>query len=202
MEHAKKLIVMDPRMIRPSMKDKSLSNLDRVISETLNGDMTDDEKAKRYAIALRNYKYYDAPPPPPPIKETIESDVLTSVEPDIQHKAKQILDRLKKNPDVKWSPKGELIYRQTLIQNSNVVDLISDILKKKTATAPAGWAEFSDGLKAVNAPREFIHNLDRWKYMNPPVYHPKKVTKSGGNNVVGSNSKKATKRKSHNWVEY
>jgi len=64
MEHTKKFVLVDPRFVRPSMRDKVLSRLDTDISSILNNDETDEVKVKSYIAALTRYKNLTAPPKP------------------------------------------------------------------------------------------------------------------------------------------
>lgn len=64
MEHTKKFVLMDPRFVRPSMRDKVLSSLDSDISNILNSDATDEAKTKSYVSALSRFKTYLAPTKP------------------------------------------------------------------------------------------------------------------------------------------
>jgi hypothetical protein len=70
MEHAKKLMLVDPSVYerqqlpqqqqqQQSMPQKTLSYMDKEISETLNGDASDDVKAKLYIAVLKKYKAFD-----------------------------------------------------------------------------------------------------------------------------------------------
>jgi hypothetical protein len=75
MEHTKKFVLVDPRFVRPTMRDKVLSGLDTDISNILNSDDTDEIKAKNYITALARFRNYSVPPrseeikplPPPPL---------------------------------------------------------------------------------------------------------------------------------------
>ena len=74
MDHTKKFVLVDPRFARPSMLDKTLSGLDNDISIILNGDDSDEIKAKKYISALARFKNYSSPPksrevntPPAPV---------------------------------------------------------------------------------------------------------------------------------------
>lgn len=165
MEYAKKMMLVEPRLMRPSMREKSLSKLDEMIEETLTSDLPDDEKAKRYTMTLNKFRYYDEPPVTPVAKK--DDDILQSIQSNQQYKAKRLLQQLKKNSDIKFDDDGQIIYRQSLVPNSNISDLLTDVLKKKTTVAPVGWQQFSDSLKASNIGRELVVNEDRWKYMNP-----------------------------------
>ena len=64
MEHTKKFVLIDPRFVKPSMRDKVLSRLVTDISTILNSDETDEGKVKSYVTALARYKNLTAPPKP------------------------------------------------------------------------------------------------------------------------------------------
>ena len=66
MEHTKKFVLVDPRFVKPSMRDKALSGLDTDISNILNSDESDEIKARNYISALARYKNISAPPKPTP----------------------------------------------------------------------------------------------------------------------------------------
>jgi len=62
MEHAKKLMLVEPKLFRASMREKTLSRLDEEIENTLNSELSDSDKALKYIDALRRYKYYGEEP--------------------------------------------------------------------------------------------------------------------------------------------
>src|SRR2546425_10091228 len=64
MEHAKKFVLVDPRFVRPSMRDKALSALDTDISNILNSNDSDEFKAKSYMSAASRFRSLSAPPKP------------------------------------------------------------------------------------------------------------------------------------------
>lgn len=61
MEHTKKFVLVDPRFVRPSMRDKVLSELDSNISQILNSDESDEIKAKNYISTLSRFRNYSTP---------------------------------------------------------------------------------------------------------------------------------------------
>ena len=151
MEHAKKYILVDPQMYRPSLPEKSLSGLDLEIKTILNNDLPDDEKAKMYSSVLKKYKTYDNSTKIPEPKPTI--DLTDTLPPNQQYKVKKLWRLVKDNPDIDWSDKGELIYKQNLIPNSHVSDLFSDALStKRPVQGPIGWEEFDDVLDSSKVP--------------------------------------------------
>ena len=69
MEHTKKFVLVDPRFVKPSMRDKALSGLDVDISKILDSDEPDEVKSMNYVAALTRYKRYsDTPKPAPPVR--------------------------------------------------------------------------------------------------------------------------------------
>ena len=149
MDHAKKYVLVDPQMYRPSLPEKSLSGLDREIRAILDNDIPDDEKAKLYTQTLKKYKTYDnntkTPEPKP------EIDLSDTLPPSQQYKVKKLWRLVKDNPDIDWSNRGELIYRQRLIPNSHISDLFGDALATKRLGV-TGWEEFDDVLDSSKVP--------------------------------------------------
>ena len=86
MEHAKKLMLIEPKLFRPSMREKTLSRLDDEIQKTLDSDLPDSEKAAKYIAALHRYKYYESPDQIVEEKTNSESDILKTVASDQRHK--------------------------------------------------------------------------------------------------------------------
>ena len=96
----------------------------------------------------------------------IEQDVVESVPKSFKTKAERLLQRIKLDPEVKWNNLGELEYRGQLIKNSNLTDLVNDVLRKrKNSREPLGWETFADVLHRLNVPQELIGNPTRWTYM-------------------------------------
>src|SRR6266581_8662394 len=177
MEHAKKLMLVEPKLYRASMREKTLSRLDEEIENTLNSELSDSDKALKYIDALRRYKYYGEEPQKKEKEKSAgeESEILATVSGARRHKAKQILDHLKRDPSFKIGDEGEIIYKQQKLYNSRVGDLLNDILQKKSTVTdggPLGWQEFSDSLKSLGVSRDLVENSDRWRYMHPPTTPP------------------------------
>jgi len=134
MENTKTLLLVDPKLYRPSMRDKTSSKLDEKIDQTLNADYSDKEMAFRYLAALKNYRHYDAEDniraDTKVKKSNIETEVLQLVLPPQQYRAKRIIDHMSRNRDVQVGDNEELIYKQQKLHGSHITDLISDVLKK------------------------------------------------------------------------
>ena len=91
MDHTKKFVLVDPRFVRPSMRDKALSGLDADISSILKSDEPDEIKVRNYMTALSRYKNYSASPKPvpltvPPQPPTQPDPAIPAVPPVLQFK--------------------------------------------------------------------------------------------------------------------
>jgi hypothetical protein len=166
MEHTKKLLLIDPsraaQLYRPTTSDKKLSKLDEDISSTLNSDLPDDEKAKRYMLTLKSLRFFDQPLAAPAADPDV--DILDSVEPQVRRKAKRLLKRVK--PHLRLSDDGEIVHGAQLVPDSDIIDLLNSTLTN-TGSKPKGWTAFADTLKRARVPRELISNDKLWTYINP-----------------------------------
>lgn len=186
MNYAKKMVLVEPRQLekyKETMVDKTLSKLDGELYEILQRNISDDEKAKLYSSSLSRYLNIDKPnvvtkfddDDDDAVKEMkkstdVETLVLDSVPKKWKRQASRLLTHIKNNPDVGWSEKGELVVKNTVVSKTHVVDLINDLMRKRTsARTPNGWKRFADALRDHNIPHELIGNEDRWNYINESV---------------------------------
>jgi hypothetical protein len=178
MDHTKKFVLVDPiaysRLQAPiqthaqTIVPNTTSQLDSEVRNILNGDDPDDIKVKRYGMILKKFRVRE------PIKrdeqEKIdEEEILESVPSAIRYKAKRLIRIVKENPQLAWNERGELVYKQTTIVGSNIVELFNDVLKQKRAgeDKPRGWKEFAEGLTESNdVSKDLISNYASWKVIN------------------------------------
>ena len=212
MEHAKKMILIEPRVLESMQQQqqqqqqqetrqdydttsRDLKETDQSMQAILESDGHVQDKANAFQQALRGFlnrfdEYKNrplgrvqlTPPeqstldqdrqpsfPPPPTQKTdaVEEDVMISVPANLKKRAARILQRLKADPDVRWNNRGEFEYRGRLIKNSNLTDLVNDVLKKKRISVkdPRGWETFAQALQRLNVPQDLIANNSRWSYM-------------------------------------
>ena len=166
MEFSKKLMLVDPKLYRASMREKTLSRLDEDIEQTLNSELSDEEKATNYIAALRRYKYFGIPPKVEP-KVDIESEILETVPAAYRYKAKRLMEHLKRDPSIQIGEKGELIHNQQKIEDSHLGDLLNEVIQKKPPQPTPqelgvkGWEEFESALKGYNLSKDLSENLER-----------------------------------------
>lgn len=197
MTYAKKMVLVEPRQIekyKESMLDKALTKLDGEMYEILHRNVPDDEKAKHYSNSLRRYMNIDKSDvvtkfdsddskeetkPDDSKKRTteIQALVLDSVPKKWKSQASRLLTHIENNPDVGWNEKGELVLKDTAIPKTHIVDLVNDLMRKRTTSRdPNGWRRLADALKDHNIPRELIGNEDRWSYINDTSNYVESVT--------------------------
>ena len=178
MEHAKKMILVDPKFYRPTILEKAQNSLDDIISSILNSDLPDDVKAKRYAEAARRFSVIKQLDPEPSTTSSTgkmtDSEVLESIAPAARYKAKRILDYLKRDGNMHFKDSGEVVFKNETIQDSNIVDLLDSAVIKKGVEKPAGFVEFAGALRDLHAPESLIINDDLRKLINPPIQKPRK----------------------------
>ena len=163
------------RMITPlEPKQRVLNQLDREMQAILERqDLPDREKVTMYNQVLQrylNYKNKDISPHPSPnqhASDTIESDILRSL-PKVQYlrsKAINILERIKKDPNMTWNEKGEFVYRGETISRSNMIDLVNAMIRSRKSIKAHGWQQFARALQNINIPQEYINNPTVWSLM-------------------------------------
>ena len=165
MEPAKKLVLVEARQIekwKETPLEKVLSRLDGRTYEILHRDIADDEKAKLYSNSLSRYLNIDKPSVLAKFEsndkseneaEDVEILVLETIPKKWKLQASRLLKHLKNNLDVSCS-KGELVLKKSTIPKTHAVDLVNDLLcKRTTVPSPTGWKELANVLKEYNVSR-------------------------------------------------
>ena len=171
------MVLVEPRQIekwKKTMTDKTVS-----VKDALHRDIAENEKAKLYSDSLRRYLNISKPEVEKKFNE-VESLVLETVPKRWKTHASKLLSHLKSNPNVDWNAKGELVLNDAPIAKSHIVDLVNDLMRKRTTTsAPTGWIELAKVLKDSNVPHELIGNEDRWQYITSPTSQTSPDASSG-----------------------
>ena len=149
MEHARKMALVDPRLLDtlrslPPPTDtvgKKVQALDDEMKTILDRkDLDDGTKVTLYNQVLQRYNVLVDERVKEPVrvialgKETgtepeeassMEADVVNTVPKSLQAKARRLMEHLKRN--VAWIDRGELIHEGVPVVGSNAVDLVHDI---------------------------------------------------------------------------
>jgi hypothetical protein len=188
MEHAKKMVVIDPRSLEQmqlkSQRIQEMSNLDMDMDKILHKDIPDHQKAQLYNQILQKYLTYKKQVTSPEAEEqktsessinnteTLSHSITDTVPGKFKRKAELLVNRLKQVPELTWNEKGEIIYKGNLQENSNITDLVNDVMRARKNFHPVGWTIFSNILKAANIPQDLIGNTKYISGSNIPTYRP------------------------------
>lgn len=149
MEHTKKFVLVDPRFVKPSMRDKAMSGIDSIISNILESEESDDVKVKNYISALMRYRNYSVPPKPvvnstnTPTVPTAAAAAIPATSNVSSAKASRPLKRSHKRVKVDVSTATPSL-DQSLWRRTQRVH------KKKKFGSP--WIEYESALKKKNKP--------------------------------------------------
>ena len=143
-------------------------------------DLSEDERLKLYDQSFTRYlNVYDdyRPRPvavaPEPVKQDlIDSEILESVPKTMNAKVQLLLKKMKSSPDISWNEKEELKYKGETVQESNVVELVN-VLSKRKYFNPQGWETFGEALREANVPQDLIGHEDRWRYITQTIRTPR-----------------------------
>jgi hypothetical protein len=192
MEHAKKMILVEPAVyekthqLRPTLPN-TISQLDEEMNDVLsNKNIGDHEKWTRYSQVLQRYLHMvkvarkpfeitvtnTQPVPDNDVGQKFDTplsdgEILSCVPKTFQSKAEVFLKKLKNTPSITWDNRGVVSIENIVIPDSNVTDLINDILRhRKSMPDPKGWQIFAEALKSINMPFEVIGNWKRRAFIS------------------------------------
>ena len=195
MDHARKMALVDPRLLdalrsQPPPTDtvgKIVQTLDEQMKTILDRkDLDDGIKVTLYNQVLQRYNGLVDKRVKEPIRtisvneSTKGSKTKDEDEEDtpIRRLEATVLDTVPKSLQVKarrlmehlkrnvaWSDRGELVHEGVPIAGSNAVDLVQDLLRKRKTDAPTGCRSLAKQLRTVNIPMELIGNAARRTYI-------------------------------------
>lgn len=195
MEHARKMVLIAPEAIERLKQSNTesgdiTSHLDDDMKAALNSRLPDHEKWTLYQQVLQRYLHFknqqrgpiqmsiteDLPATPnnDNIEEKRYEDVddttviIDTLPKTYRSKAKLLLQRLMADKSVTWNKLGSVSINNVEIPNSNITDLIGDVLRPRKHSSPIGWQKFSIALKNINIPDELIGNPRRREFIRPP----------------------------------
>ncbi|KAF4514006.1 UNVERIFIED_CONTAM: hypothetical protein B566_EDAN018582 [Ephemera danica] len=189
------VVYVQKRLQKPGVfNQNTIENLDSEMNKILETKgKSDYEKWQEYNQVLQKYlRQYEKVKEPikiPIEKETNESDDVPQQIESIDHespeedsilntmvnsfsknhryrnKAQVLYGILKRSPDIKWDTNGRVYIKDQIIRGSNIVDLLNDVVRSRQGEPPTGWEQFANVLAAINVPREYIGNDNRWNYI-------------------------------------
>ena len=187
MEHARKMALVDPRMLDtlrspPTPTDtlgKKVQALDDEMMTILDRkDLDDRTKVTLYNQVLQQYnvlsdKHVKEPVRVIAVNESgagagvaegaVGAPATSRIEADVVDTVAKTMQakarRLMEHlkRDISWTARGELIHEGVSVAGSNVVDLVNYLLRKRK-TDPTGWQPFARQLRTMNLPMELVLN--------------------------------------------
>jgi hypothetical protein len=168
-------------------QDRQLVSLDSEMQHIMGRtDLADIDKVKLYNQHLQRYLAISNRPPKtsnikpisvekgdletndnhqnatPNILNTVDQRILRSVPKIHNRKTEQLIAVMKEHPDIlKWNAQGQVFFKGDPIPESNIVDLVNDLMSQRKDYSPPGWQTFLRGLTALNVPHTYIGNKSR-----------------------------------------
>lgn len=183
MEHTKKMALITPealqRLRQTPVYNDITTHLDADMSKVLRSNLSDHDKWARYQETLQRYLHFkkqDREPINIPIMQTVDmkenrdvlvddSLVLNNIPKSYRRNADILLQRLKTDKRITWDNTGVVSINNNLLANSNISDLIGDVVRHRKNSSPSGWREFTAVLKNLNIPDRVIGNYRRRQYI-------------------------------------
>ena len=80
----------------------------------------------------------------------------------MQNRANLLIQKLKDHSDViSWNDNGQLVLEGSTVPNSNIVDLVNDVMRKRKGFNPEHSNTFAKALTKINVPEDYLRNPDR-----------------------------------------
>ena len=91
-----------------------------------------------------------------------DKQIIDSVPKTVQNRAKLLIQKLKDHSDViSWNDNGQLVLEGSIVPNSNIVDLVNDVMRKRKGFNPKHSNTFAKALTKINVPVDYLRNPDR-----------------------------------------
>ena len=91
-----------------------------------------------------------------------DKQIIDSVLKTMQNRAKLLIQKLKDHSDViSWNDYGQLVLEGSIVPNSNIVDLVNDVMRKRKGFNPEHSNTFAKALAKINVPEDYLRNPDR-----------------------------------------
>lgn len=173
---AQKMALVPPEILSDIYKKPEI-RIEGEISELLErNNLPDDVKVKLLNILLSRYQRLihkpkepikvsiakdetkEIPSPPPSSDNSIINQIKITIPQSYQKFISPLVSLLKQS-EYNWNNKGELVVNNQVIEGSNIVDLISYLMRsRKSVLSPVGFNIFWEGIRKLNIPREWIGN--------------------------------------------
>ena len=91
-----------------------------------------------------------------------DKQIIDSVPKTMQNRAKLLIQKLKDPSHViSWNDNGQLALDGSAIPNSNIVDIVNDVMRKRKGFNPEHSSTFAKALAKINVPEDYVRNPNR-----------------------------------------
>ena len=88
-----------------------------------------------------------------------DKEIIDSVPKTMQNRAKLLIQKMKNHSDViSWNDNGQLVLDVSTIPNSNIVDLVNVVIRKRKCFNPEHSSTFAKALAKINVPEDYVRN--------------------------------------------
>lgn len=184
MNHAKKMVLISPdalRRLNTPVKDNTVDTIENDMTKILHApELEDRTKWSQYQQLMQRCQFFQdqlRQPTEIPIMETadftekFEVEILRTLPKAFKTKGELLFKRLCASEVITWDRNGLVSINGVAIVGSNIVDLVCDVVRFKKSGSPVGWKEFTEALRLINVPQEFIGNQLR-RLQQPPSPRP------------------------------
>ena len=91
-----------------------------------------------------------------------DKQIIDSVPKTMQNHAKLLIQKLKDQSDIiSWNDNGQLVLEGSIVPNSNIVDVVNDIMRKRKGFNPEHSNTFAKAFAKINVPEDYLKNPDQ-----------------------------------------
>ena len=91
-----------------------------------------------------------------------DQQIIDSVPKTMQNPAELLIQKLKDHSDIiSWNDYGQLVLEGSIVPNSNIIDLVNDVMRKKKGFNPEHSSTFAKALAKINVPEDYVRNPNR-----------------------------------------
>jgi len=90
-----------------------------------------------------------------------DADIIETIPSTFKNKARNLLRIIKADDRMKWNKHGVVTYNGETLNNSNIIDLVNDVVRQRKHSQPEGWRQFAHALHTLNVPKDLIGNPRR-----------------------------------------
>ena len=89
---------------------------------------------------------------------TTDKQIVDSVPKTMPHRAKLLIQKLKDHSDISLNDNGQLVLEGSMVPNSNIVDSVNDVMRKRKAFNPKHSNKFAKALTRINVPEGYVRD--------------------------------------------